>query len=112
MNKLQYLFKFIFTYTISYKMVKIDTIFYNNNTKRESISDLVYFKNKKITFSLISYLFLFCLFGTLFLLVEFDTKHHINIINTVWADEINGTENVDNITGTLIKDLYQRIKRK
>ena len=68
-------------------MVKIDTIFCNNNTKRELISDLVYFKNKKITFSLISYLFLFCLFGTLFLLVEFDTKYHFNIINTVWADD-------------------------
>ena len=69
-------------------MVKIDTIFCNNNTKRESISDLVSFKNKKITFSLISYLFLFCFFGTLFLLVEFDTKYHINIINIIWADAL------------------------
>ena len=88
-------------------MVKIDTIFCNNNTKRELISDLVSFKNKKITFSLISYLFLFCFSGTLFLLVEFDTKYHFNMINIIWADTVNGTENADNITGTIIKDLIK-----
>jgi len=90
-----------------YKMVKINTIFCNNSTNRQSISGLAYFKNKKITFSLISYLFLFCLFGTIFLLVEFDTKHHFNIINLIWADTLNGTENADNITGTIIKDFIK-----
>ena len=61
---------------------------------------MVVFKNRKADFSLISLLFLTWMFSTLFLLVEFDTTSSHNIINRVWADVINGTDNADNITGT------------
>jgi hypothetical protein len=82
--------------------------FWNYNSQRESITDLsVYFKNKKMNLPPISHLFLFCIFGTLFLLIEFDTKYHPSIINIVWADVINGTENADNITGTINKDIIK-----
>ena len=49
---------------------------------------------------------MFCILGFLFLIaggIDFD----VNIISTVWADDINGTENADNITGTIIKDLIK-----
>jgi Ca2+-binding RTX toxin-like protein len=83
--------------------------FCNYNSKRESIANhLVVFKNRKVDFSLISLLFLTSMFGTLFLSVEFGTKSgHNNIINIVWADVINGTENADNITGTKNKDIIK-----
>jgi Ca2+-binding RTX toxin-like protein len=81
---------------------------YNCNSKRKSIADhVVVFKNKKVDLPLISLLFLFWMCGTLFLLVEFDTKYHHNIINIAWADAINGTENADNITGTINKDIIK-----
>ena len=46
---------------------------------------------------------MFCILGFLFLIaggIDFD----VNIISTVWADNINGTENADNITGTINQD--------
>jgi Ca2+-binding RTX toxin-like protein len=49
---------------------------------------------------------LFCVLGLLFVLVpgtDFADKKYY-IINTVWANEINGTENADSITGTINQD--------
>jgi Ca2+-binding RTX toxin-like protein len=89
-------------------MVKRNKKFCSYNSKRESIANhLVVFKNRKVDFLLISLLFLIWMFGTLFLLVEFDTKPGHNIVNKVWADVINGTENADNITGTINKDIIK-----
>ena len=55
---------------------------------------------------------LFCVLGLLFVLVlgtHFaDIKY--NIINTVWADEINGTENADSITGTINQDTLKGLQ--
>lgn len=31
-------------------------------------------------------------------------EYQYNIINIVWAQDINGTENIDNITGTISQD--------
>ncbi len=47
------------------------------------------------------------MFSTLFLLVEFDTTSSLNIINIVWADAINGTDNADNIRNTINKDIIK-----
>ena len=49
---------------------------------------------------------LFCVLGLLFVLVlgtDFDDNKYY-IINTIWADEINGTENADSLTGTINQD--------
>ena len=55
---------------------------------------------------------LFCVLGLLFVLVlgtDFaDNKYYI--INTVWADEINGTENADSITGTINQDTIKGLQ--
>ena len=55
---------------------------------------------------------LFCVLGLLFVLVlgtDFaDNKY--NIINTVWANEINGTENADSITGTINQDTIKGLQ--
>jgi Ca2+-binding RTX toxin-like protein len=92
-------------------MIKMNKKFCNYNSQIESITDLsAYFKNKKMNLLPISHLFLFCIFGTIFLLIEFDTKYHPSIINVVWADVINGTENADNITGTINKDIIKGLK--
>jgi Ca2+-binding RTX toxin-like protein len=55
-------------------------------------------------------LFVLCMFGSIFLIdfmIIFYQNGHNNIVNTVWATakEINGTENADNITGTINKDI-------
>ena len=55
---------------------------------------------------------LFCVLGLLFVLVlatDFaDNKYYI--INMVWADEINGTENADSITGTINQDTIKGLQ--
>ena len=55
---------------------------------------------------------LFCVLGLLFVLVlgtDFaDNKYYI--VNTVWADEINGTENADSITGTINQDTIKGLQ--
>src|SRR5688572_4755436 len=54
----------------------------------------------------------FCVLGLLFLLVlETDfAGNKYNIINTVLADEINGTENADSITGTISQDTIKGLQ--
>ena len=55
---------------------------------------------------------LFCVLGLLFVLV-FGTNladNNYGIINTVWADEINGTENADSITGTINQDTIKGLQ--
>ena len=55
---------------------------------------------------------LFCVLGLLFALV-FGTNladNNYGIINTVWADEINGTENADSITGTINQDTIKGLQ--
>jgi Ca2+-binding RTX toxin-like protein len=91
-------------------MVKINKQFCNCNSKRKLLTDkMIYLGNKKkMNFSLISYLFLFCLLGAIFFLVKFDiTQKYPNIINIAMADTINGTENADNLTGTINKDIIK-----
>jgi Ca2+-binding RTX toxin-like protein len=55
---------------------------------------------------------LFCVLGLLFVSVFgtnlADNKYYI--INTVWADEINGTENADSITGTINQDTIKGLQ--
>jgi hypothetical protein len=55
---------------------------------------------------------LFCVLGLLFVLVlgtHFaDNKY--TIINTVWGDEINGTERADSITGTINQDTIKGLQ--
>ena len=57
-------------------------------------------------------LHLFCVLGLLFVLVlgtDFaDNKYYI--MNTVWADEINGTENADNLIGTINQDTLKGLQ--
>ena len=68
------------------------------NKKTLNFNDIRYkiYNANSITLSL------FCVLGSLFVLVHgtdfADNKYYI--INAVWADEINGTENADSITGT------------
>ena len=91
-------------------MVNINKQFCNCNSKRKLLTDkMIYLGNKKkMNFSLISYLFLFCLLGAIFFLVKFDiTQKYPNIINIAMADTINGTENADNLTGTINKDIIK-----
>jgi len=55
---------------------------------------------------------LFCVLGLLFVLV-FGTNlagNNYGIINTVWADEINGTENADSLTGTINQDTIKGLQ--
>lgn len=55
---------------------------------------------------------LFCVLGLFFVLV-FGTDladNNYDIINTVWADEINGTENADSITGTINQDTIKGLQ--
>ena len=55
---------------------------------------------------------LICGPGSLFVLVHgtdfADNKYYI--INAVWADEINGTENADSITGTINEDTLKGLQ--
>lgn len=74
-----------------------------------SINNIIEFK-KKILY--ISLLCVFSLFSVFFIEVDLikqggeeDQIH--NIINSAWADDINGTENADNITGTTNKDVIK-----
>lgn len=49
---------------------------------------------------------IFCIVGSLlFVVKDVDFEpNKVNLLNSVWADEINGTENSDNITGTINQD--------
>jgi hypothetical protein len=56
---------------------------------------------------------LYCLIGSLFFIfinIDFvnekkiQQEYQYNIINIVWAQDINGTENIDNIIGTISQD--------
>ena len=82
-------------------MLRINTEILNFNDMRYKI-----YNATSITLSL------FCVLGLLFVLVlgtHFaDNKY--NIINTVWADEINGTENADSITGTINQDTLKGLQ--
>ena len=55
---------------------------------------------------------LFCVLGLLYLLVLESgfAGNKYNIINTVLADEINGTENADSITGTISQDTIKGLQ--
>ena len=55
---------------------------------------------------------LFCVLGLLYLLVlETDfAGNKYNIIKSVWADKINGTENADSITGTISQDTIKGLQ--
>ena len=90
-------------------MIKLNKQFCNYNSKRESLIDkMICLVNKKMNFSLISYLLLFCLLGAIFFLVKFDiTQKYHNIVNIAMAESINGTDNADNITGTINKDVIK-----
>ena len=82
-------------------MLRINTKILNFNDIRSKI-----YNATSITLSL------FCVLGLLFVLVlgtDFaDNKYYI--INTVWADEINGTENADSITGTINQDTIKGLQ--
>jgi Ca2+-binding RTX toxin-like protein len=76
-------------------MLRINKKILNFNDMRSQI-----YNTTSLTLSL------FCVLGLLFVLV-FGTNlagNNYGIINTVWADEINGTENADSITGTVNQD--------
>ena len=65
--------------------------------KYNKIKISILYKFIYLTFSILCFLFLVA--GG----IDFD-RNEVNIINMVWADEINGTENADNITGTINQD--------
>ena len=53
---------------------------------------------------------LFCVLGLLFVLVLGTDFADKNDILSVWADEINGTENADSITGTINQDTIKGLQ--
>ena len=80
------------------------------------INKLRYINKKNSDISqLFSYKSFFCLIGLFFVFIginfveprEQQQQYQYNIINFVWAENINGTENADNISGTMNKDVIK-----
>ena len=97
------------------KMRKINRNYCNCNELNLLKINKKEYLNKKSSSILTYYASLFCVLGSLFFVFlgidyfvyERQQQHQYNIINFVWADDINGTENTDNITGTINQDIIR-----
>jgi hypothetical protein len=75
-----------------------------------SINNIIEFKKKILYISLLCVFSLFSVFfigADLIKQGEGEDDKTYNIIDSAWADDINGTENADNITGTTNKDVIK-----
>jgi Ca2+-binding RTX toxin-like protein len=98
-------------------MLKINrkNCFKGDNSTHSIIRTFLFLNNKNSSISkTFAYISIFSLVGSLFFVfigIDFVREQqqeqqeiHYNIINIVWAENINGTENADNILGTINQD--------
>src|SRR5918994_6761655 len=97
-------------------MLKINrrNCFNYNNITHSITRALIFLNNKNLsiskTFTCSSIFFLLGSLFFVFIGIDFvreqqqEQEHHFSIINVVWAEDINGTENADTINGTIDRD--------